>query len=418
MSVLRVGLDARLVSGYQGGIEQFVIGLASGLSSLSSGDEEYVFLAHAGSDEWLRPYMNGRCRILSIPPGLRDGIARRIFLKFPSIKNAWHGFAAALFPSLIQVPRSDGTIERAGIDVMHFTHQGGFLTDIPSIYHPHDLQYLHLPQYFSRYDRLARDLRYRALCHQARTVAVCSSWVKEDLVWHYGLPSDKIAVIPLAPSSAAYPTPSESEISEIRRRLNLPETFVFYPAHTWPHKNHLGLIEALALLRDRHGLNVSFVSSGRITDFASEIRERASRLGLMDQIRLLGFVSTLELQVLYRLCRCVVVPTKFEAASFPLWEAFLAEAPAACSNVTSLPRQAGDSALIFDPDKPAEIAEGIRRLWTDDALRADLVQRGRKNVARFSWQHTARMFRAHYRRLAGRPLTVEDQALLEAPPLL
>lgn len=418
MSVLRVGLDARLVSGHQGGIEQFVIGLASGLSSLPDGDEEYIFLAHAGSDEWLRPYMNGRCRILSIPPGLRDGIVRRVLLKFPSIKNAWHGLTAALLPGLIRVPSSDGTIEHAGIDVMHFAHQGGFLTEIPSIYHPHDLQHLHLPQFFSRYDRLARDLRYRALCQRARVVAVCSSWVKEDLVRHYGLSPEKIVVIPLAPSSAAYPSPSESEISDIRRRLNLPETFVFYPAHTWPHKNHLGLIKAIALLRDQHGLNVSLVSSGRITDFFPEIRECANRLNLMNQIRFLGFVSPLELQVLYRLCRCVVVPTKFEAASFPLWEAFLAGAPAACSNVTSLPRQAGDSALIFDPDRPTGIAEAIRRLWTDDALREDLVQRGRRNVARFSWQRTARIFRAYYRRLAGRSLTAEDQVLLETQPLL
>lgn len=418
MSALRVGIDARLVSGHQGGIEQVVIGLASGLSSLPDGDEEYIFLAHAGSDEWLRPYMDGRCRILSIRHGLRDGVARRVLLKFPFIKNAWHVLTAALFPGLIRIPRSDGTIERAGIDVMHFAHQGGFLTDIPSIYHPHDLQHLHLPQFFSRYDRLARDLRYRALCQRARMVAVSSSWVKEDLVRHYELPPDKIAVIPLAPTSGAYPTPSESEISDVRRRLNLPEAFVFYPAHMWPHKNHLGLIEALALLRDRHGFNVSLVSSGRITDFFSEIHERATRLGLVNQVRFLGFVSPLELQVLYRLCRCVVIPTKFEAASFPLWEAFLAGAPAACSNVTSLPRQAGDSALIFDPDKPAEIAESIRRLWTDDALRADLIQRGRRNVARFSWQLTARIFRAHYRRLAGRKLAAEDQALLGAQPLL
>ena len=121
---------------------------------------------------------------------------------------------------------------------------------------------------------------------------------------------------------------------------------------------------------------------------------------------------------MYRLCRCVVIPTKFEAASGPLWEAFAAGVPAACSNVTSLPDQAGDAALLFDPCQPEEIAGAIHQLWRDEALRRSLVERGKRNVARFTWERTARIFRAHYRRIANRCLSEEDHTLLAAPPLL
>lgn len=96
----------------------------------------------------------------------------------------------------------------------------------------------------------------------------------------------------------------------------------------------------------------------------------------------------------------------------PLLEAFLAGAPAACSNVTCLPELAGDAALLFDPGSPSEIAEAIRRLWTDGVLRATLADRGRRNVSHFTWEHTARIFRAHYRRLANRQLSEQDHALL------
>ena len=106
----------------------------------------------------------------------------------------------------------------------------------------------------------------------------------------------------------------------------------------------------------------------------------------------------------------------FEAASGPLNEAFMAGAPAACSNVTSVPEQAGDSALVFDPHCPDQIADAIFQLWTNPNLRQTLIARGRANVARFTWQKTARHFRAHYRKLANRPLTDEDQELLTAPP--
>ena len=87
---------------------------------------------------------------------------------------------------------------------------------------------------------------------------------------------------------------------------------------------------------------------------------------------------------MYALCRGVVVPTKFEAASGPVFEAFLAGAATACSNVTSLPEQAGDGALLFDPDDDAEIARVIELLWTDAELRTMLVEHARERITRFA----------------------------------
>jgi glycosyltransferase involved in cell wall biosynthesis len=99
-------------------------------------------------------------------------------------------------------------------------------------------------------------------------------------------------------------------------------------------------------------------------------------------------------------------------------EAFMAGAPVACSNVTSLPEQAGDSALVFDPYHPPDIADALWRLWADDSLRQTLIARGKQNVSRFTWARTARHFRAWYRKIAHRPLTDEDRALLSARPML
>lgn len=113
----------------------------------------------------------------------------------------------------------------------------------------------------------------------------------------------------------------------------------------------------------------------------------------------------------------MVFPTLFEGWGMPISEAFLAGAPVACSSVTSLPEQAGDAALAFDPLRPEEIADAIIRLWTDEALRSTLVGRGRARVARFGWERTARIFRAHYRRVANRPLTSEDRELIASSSL-
>jgi glycosyltransferase involved in cell wall biosynthesis len=305
-----------------------------------------------------------------------------------------------------------------GVQLVHFTMQQAFLTSVPSIYHPHDLQHIHLPEFFSPAQREAREATYRTYCQQASMVAVSSSWSREDVASHFGLADGKVRVVPLAPATEIYAIPVETDLAEVRRRLRLPDAFAFYPAQTWPHKNHIGLVKALAEVRQRYGVNIHLVCSGTLTPFLPKIEQCIEALGVRDLVHFVGHVSALDLQCLYRLSRCVVIPTRFESASFPLWEAFTARKPAACSDVTSLPAQAGEAALIFDPTDTHAMACAVYRLWTDEPLRSRLIERGVARVAQFSWERTARTFRAHYRRILGTQLSQEDVELIASPPLL
>ncbi len=423
MATLRVCIEGRTPHGVAGGIQQFIIGLVSGLSQLTDGDEEYVILGDAQTPEWLGAHVGGRCRIerlaTSPAPAPNRSPLRRAVGRLAAPLAARAANAPLLCRVLLPpVPRSDGALERLAPDVVHFTTQDAFLTSVPSIYHPHDLQHLHLPHLFTRPTRCFREQTYRTFCRQAAMVAVVSSWTRDDVVARYGIPATKVAVVPFAPVTQAYATPSDAEMDAFAAKRNLPRRFIFYPAQTWPHKNHAALLEALARLKAERGLIVPLVSSGHLNAHHAALAAQARDLAVSDQVHFLGFVTPAELQCLYRRCTAVVIPSLFEAASFPLWEAFLAGAPAACSNVTSLPAQAGDAALVFDPHDVGEIADAVARLWTDAALGRELAARGRLNVARFTWERTARTFRAHYRRIAGRGLGSEDAALITSAPLL
>jgi len=410
----RVCIEARVTPEENGGVAQVVLGLAAGLGALRDGDEEYLFLGDDRTPAWLEGHIGPNGRIV-LPPGRVRSYFQRA-LRDPL--RAWQGLppmTALLGP---QVVASDGCVETAGAGVVHFPYQYGFRTRIPTIYHPHDLQHVHLPEYFSASDRRDRERFYGTLCRQAAMVAVASSWVKRDVESHFQLPPERVRVVPLAPANLAYPVPTEAELAALCRRLELPASFALYPARTWPHKNHLGAVEAVAHLRRSRGLEVPLVFSGGQSEHAATVIERARALGVQDLVRFVGHVTPLDLQCLYRLARVVVVPSRFEAASFPVWEAHLAGVPVACSNVTSLPLQAGDAALLFDPDRTEEMAVAVERLWVDPVLRAELVCRGHASVARFTWKRTARIFRAHYRRLAGWPLTGEDAGLLAEPPIM
>ncbi len=412
-------MDARIEPGTAGGVEQVILGLAGGFGSIDCSDFDIAFLSSPAMQQQLEPLLssdNLRC----IPAGfahtqsISNSIARFLNTNLPEgLKFVLY----RLFGSRIfRVPREQQLVSE-DFDIIHFPAQQAFWTDKPNIYHPHDLQHLHLPDYFSRFTIESREFKYRAFCSQARVVAVTSTWIKDDLVTHYGLPEEKVRVIPLAPPNQHYREPDSPELGEIKRRLSLPERFVFYPAQTWKHKNHLNLIKAVAKIRDDQGYVVPLVFSGALTPYRHEIQSAVDELRLEQTVQFLGYISSTDLQALYRLCTAVVIPSLYEAASFPLWEAFLAGAPSACSSVTSLPRQADKASLVFDPLDVGQIATVVDRLWNDPDLRADLINRGTRRVQQFTWQATCTQFLALYRQILGRS-GEGDMALLDREPLL
>ena len=419
----KICIDARFKMGKYGGVEQVVIGLAQGFSKLTTGNEKYYFLTYPESQKLLENYVHGPCEIIISSNRHHDSQWKsRISERYPNIPKAW-GFIKSvqyeiIGSKVIKIPSSDGLIEKYGINLMHFPSQRAFLTDVPSIYHPHDLQHIHLPGFFSKWEYLNREILYKRFCEQAEIVAVASTWTKQDIAAHYGISHQKVQVIPLAPATEGYPMLTKADLYIIKKKYALQTDFVFYPAQTWEHKNHITLIEAVAALRDNHNIKIPLVFSGHRNGFYLRIQECIRKYKMDEQVKFLGFVSPLELQALYRLCRCVVIPTKFEAASFPLWEAFYAGAPVACSNVTSLPAQAGNAALIFDPYDKQNIANAIKSLWIDNKLREELAVRGKQNVSGFTWERTCRHFRAYYRKVLEVELSGEDQNLINAKPIL
>jgi glycosyltransferase involved in cell wall biosynthesis len=78
--------------------------------------------------------------------------------------------------------------------------------------------------------------------------------------------------------------------------------------------------------------------------------------------------------------------------------------PVVTSNVSSLPEVVGDAAILIDPYEAASIAEGIRKIVTDPALRADLVARGLARAREYSWERSARRIWEIYEEVAGVPL--------------
>jgi glycosyltransferase involved in cell wall biosynthesis len=329
----------------------------------------------------------------------------------PSIERVRYAMAR-LMPQTPTVPVSDGYYEGLGCDVLHFPTQPFLLCAVPTIYNPHDLQHMHYPQFWEASELARREVVYRAACHFAHTVVVGSDWIKQDVVDQYRINPEKIQIIPFAPPTESYASVSADQVEDARRRLELPAVYALYPAVTWPHKNHVRLLEALALLRDRRGLHVNLVCTGSRGVAWPKVEQRLRELNLGSQVRFLGFIAESDLRAVYRLAQFLILPTLFEADSCPIHEAWSEGIPVASSNHTALPDQVGDAGLLFDAKDVTAIAAALEKMTTDAALRRQLVERGRRRVKDFNWDRTARAYRAVYRRAAGTTLSDDDRWLL------
>jgi glycosyltransferase involved in cell wall biosynthesis len=88
----------------------------------------------------------------------------------------------------------------------------------------------------------------------------------------------------------------------------------------------------------------------------------------------------------------VVIPTEYEAGSYPLFEAMLQKAPVICSDVTSLPETIGDRRFIFDPYDVAGLADLIQRITTDENLRRENITNSVEQVQRLQRVDAAAAF--------------------------
>lgn len=424
---LRVAIAAHAGPGGTSGIARLIASLIHALGKLEDGNERYVIVVNSEEHyAWLKPLLGHNSEIVIAPQSMKEAERRNRERSGTTLVGMLKSVLGPLLPvvrqvqHLVNVPRnwpevplSNGFYEALGCDVLHIPNQPFFLCAIPTVYNPHDLQHLHYPQFFTPEILAWRETVFPAGCHFAHTVVVGSQWVKDDVIKWYRTDPDKIQVIFEAPTTEQESEPSENLLSIVKSKYQIEQPFAFYPALTWPHKNHIRLLQALAFLRDKKGLNVRLICTGtHRKDYWPEIEGCLQELQLTPKVRFLEHVPDSDLKALFGLAQFLVLPTLFEAISLPIFEAWLAGLPVTCSKSSALPEQVGEAALMFDATSIESIADAVGRMATDSELRNDLRRRGAERIKDFSWERTAKAYRAVYRRVAGFPLTEEDQWLL------
>jgi glycosyltransferase involved in cell wall biosynthesis len=197
---------------------------------------------------------------------------------------------------------------------------------------------------------------------------------KDEIVHYYRVNPDNVIVIPFpAPTFVA---DNQRDVPDIRKKYGIRGDFLFYPAQFWPHKNHVNLLIALAILKQKKGMAIEMVFTGSDKGNVNHVLGRINELGLQDQVHYVGFTPREDLMALYSKALALTFPSFFGPDNIPPLEAFALGCPVAASRVSGAQEQLGDSAILFDPANPDDIASAILTISKDVQLRQRMVQRG------------------------------------------
>ncbi len=360
-----IGIDAsRATSRRRTGTENYSLHLIREVLAVSGGHS-------------LRLYFNEA----PAPDLFPDGAVRRI-MPFPRLwthlRLSWEMLRDA--PDLLFVPSH----------VLPLAHPPRCVVTI------HDLGYHYYPQAHTLSQNLYLRWSTRYNARTARRVLADSEATRGDLIHFYGTPADKIDVVYPGRDEALLPVSDLAALADVRARYGLANPYLLYVGTLHPRKNLVRLVEAFALLlealgsrREPASQDLQLVLAGQKGWLYEEIFGRVRRLGLTDRVVFTGYLPGADLPALLSGALAFVFPSLHEGFGLPVLEAMSCGTPVVCSDASSLPEVAGDAALLVDPLDTEAWAEALGQILRDDALRRTLVERGFRQVRRFSWRRCA-----------------------------
>lgn len=246
----------------------------------------------------------------------------------------------------------------------------------PFVFTLHDLNHVHFSGNSSPAKRSYYKYVIRPACHKAAFVLTGSEYSRNEIREWARIKDEHIVSVgygvgwPFSPSGGRY---------------DPGYPYLLYVGNHKPHKNLGRLLKAYAMAGVRGSVRLLLTGTRD-----PEISAQIDGLGLNEDVRFLAYPQDEELASTYRGATALVFPSLYEGFGLPPLEAMACGVPVLASNVCAIPEVVGEAAVLVDPLDVGGIAEGIRRLVDDQALRGELREKGLDRARQFTWDNTAR----------------------------
>ncbi len=315
----------------------------------------------------------------------------------------------------------------------------------------HDLGAEYLPAMHQLKQTLYLDFITRFQLKTATKLIAVSKATKADLVKKLGIDSSKVEVIYEGVDREVFQPIKNDQLINILNKFDIEKgKYFLFVGTIQPRKNLVRLVEAFRnLIRGPvalyprpmsslnaagtrrgtparatpHQFDLRLVLVGQKGWLSDEIYQLPKKLGIEKNVKFLGRVSDKNLAALYSGAIALTYPSLFEGFGLPILEAMSCGCPVITSNLSSMPEVTADAALLVNPYKVSEIAKAMGKLSLNepvlsepvlsevevvevaepapfagpveglilnDTLRDNMIEKGYKQVEKFSWKKAAR----------------------------
>ncbi len=243
------------------------------------------------------------------------------------------------------------------------------------------LEFEKLPKMYSWHKRLLLKFITKRNASRSDKIIVPSNSTKNDLIKYYSVDENKVFVVYHGVGSPPI------EIKNLKLKIQ-DKPYLVYIGRKDKRKNINGLIKALKILKHDHNIPHKLILLGPNKNYKIPN-------DLKNDIICTGYVKDEEKWNLLKNADVFVFPSFYEGFGIPILEAQKAGVPVVCSSISSMPEIVFNplnhepSAILVNPYKPSEIAEGIHKIIRNQVFSDELVKRGYENVQRFSWPKCA-----------------------------
>ncbi|PLX00772.1 MAG: glycosyltransferase family 1 protein [Marinilabiliales bacterium] len=261
-------------------------------------------------------------------------------------------------------------------------------TKTPSLPVIHDLNFEHYPEFIPKTVRNYYHKYFPKFARKAKRIATVSEFTKKDITSRYNIDSDNIDVVYNGANEEFAPT-SETEQQETRKKYTNACPYFLFVGLIHPRKNLGRLIEAFTLFKQKNNTDVKLLVVGDRKWWTEETRLAYENSAFKDEIIFLGRVGSDELKKIIPAALAMTYISIFEGFGIPIIEAMYCDTPVITSNLTSMPEVGEDAVVYVDPFSVDSISDALQKVHKDDNLRNELIEKGRLQCKKFSWQKTA-----------------------------
>jgi glycosyltransferase involved in cell wall biosynthesis len=252
----------------------------------------------------------------------------------------------------------------------------------------HDLFFMDYP---GQTDKVTQKYFFRQTARSLRAadgVITVSFYVKNELLKKFDLDESCVKVVYHGRDKHFEEDASPDTVAALRKKYDLPETFILFVGAMEARKNLPNLATALKIIHDECK-KIPLVIAGRKGPDTPNFLKRISQNQLEPWVRILDYLPFEELHALYHSASLLVYPSFCEGFGFPLLEAMASGLPIVTAEVAALPEIAQDAALYCDPFQAEDIAWKAIQLLSSSDLCQTLVRKGKKRILDFDWEKTA-----------------------------